>query len=99
MSPGQDGSTNTPLQQPGYTVTVISRPNTTPIVTVYRTRSAAMRSANGIRATLAPQQGGQVSVYDPNGAELQSWVEQPEGGRFMRPGDFGMCLAHCPAVE
>ena len=78
-----------PKKQDAFTVTIMSTQHAQPIVATYFTRREAMRAANGIRATLAPQQGGRVTVHDSDGTELQSWVEHSSGGRFTRGGSFG----------
>ena len=54
----------------------------------YRSKEEAFRAANGYRSTLQPKGGGSVSVVDPDGRELQSWIEHPLGPYFTQPGGF-----------
>lgn len=75
--------------QKTFTVTVATRANASPVVTItYQTRSEAMRAASGLRAGLAPREGGRVTVHDPEGRELQSWIEHPMGAHFTNHGGF-----------
>jgi hypothetical protein len=77
-----------PLTQKPFTVIVVERAHASPLVLTYRSREEAMRSANGLRATLSPKEGGQITVQDPDGKELQTWVEHPMGAHFTQQGGF-----------
>jgi hypothetical protein len=88
MQPNRENPSQQLRGPHAFVVAVFSNESTKPILASYQTRREAMRFANGVRATLAPQQGGRISVYDPSGTELQTWVEWPEGGRFTCPGGF-----------
>jgi hypothetical protein len=76
------------IAQKNYSVVVIEKRHGTPLTLAYATREEAMRSANGLRATLPPREGGRVVVKDPEGKELQSWVEEPAGAHFTHQGGF-----------
>ena len=54
----------------------------------YKTRDEAMRAANGMRSMLPPREGGRISVSDPEGRELQTWIEHIHGAHFTQPGGF-----------
>ena len=77
-----------PTSESSYTVIIVEKAHASPLKLSYRSREEAMRSAIGLRATLAPKEGGQVIVQDPHGQELQSWVEHPEGAHFTHRGGF-----------
>ena len=71
-----------------FTVTVTRRQSATPIVSTYRTKEEAMQAANGFRSMLFPKDGGQVIVHDPDGKELQTWIEHAMGAHFTNHGGF-----------
>jgi hypothetical protein len=77
-----------PLTPNQFTVIVVEKAHTAPLVLTYRSREEAMRSASGLRATLPPKEGGQIIVQDPDGKELQTWVEHPLGAHFTQQGGF-----------
>jgi hypothetical protein len=77
-----------PYRQRSFKVTVTERRNAESRDSTYRTKEEAMRAANGFRSMLFPKEGGQVSVYDPDGKELQTWIEHPMGAHFTHHGGF-----------
>ena len=77
-----------PYRQKNFTVTVTRRDSATPVVSTYRTKAEAMQAANGFRSTLFPREGGQVIVHDPDGKEVQTWIEHPMGAHFAHHGGF-----------
>jgi hypothetical protein len=83
------GSAGMPYEKP-FTVTTIPRQNDKPVITAYHTREKAMWAASGFRAALPLKEGGQVVVHDPEGLELQTWIEHQTGGHFTHHGGFGV---------
>jgi hypothetical protein len=77
-----------PQSQKLFTVILTERASAKPVVITYRTRKEAMRAANGFRAALSPNEGGQVVVKDADGKVLQAWVADPQGAHFKHHGGF-----------
>jgi hypothetical protein len=71
-----------------FVVTFMANGSDTAKQTAYRTRSEAFRAADSLRATLAPRNGGRITVSDPDGRELQTWIEHDQGAHFTQPGGF-----------
>ena len=71
-----------------FKVMVTRRRQATPVLTTYNTREEAMRAASGYQPMLEEKAGGQIVVHDPDGKELQTWIEHPMGAHFTHHGGF-----------
>ena len=71
-----------------FKITVTRRSQATPVVFTFRTREEAMRAASGYQPMLEAKAGGQIIVHDPDGKELQVWIEHPVGAHFTHHGGF-----------
>jgi hypothetical protein len=71
-----------------FVVTITASSPDTAKQSTYRTRAEAFRAADSLRSTLVPRGGGRITVSDPDGRELQTWIEHDQGAHFTQPGGF-----------
>ena len=77
-----------PYRQSLFRVTVTIKAGAMPAISSYRTREEAMNAANAFRSMLLFKQGGLIIVTDPDGKELQTWIEHPIDAHFTQAGGF-----------
>ena len=71
-----------------YIVTITMNENDTAKQSTHRTLAEAFNAANSLRSSLPPRAGGRITVSDPDGRELQTWIEHIQGAHFTQPGGF-----------